>query len=234
MGCNDVPRPGGGLYWEGEKPDRRDFTLGSDPNAIARKTIIGEVLAAMKPYLGVRFQGEGGEDTSDLASLIAPALKRTRISNLLEFGRVVHAEMNALMDAARRGVALKGATLYCTTFPCHMCARHILAAGIQRVVYIEPYPKSLAEEMYREAIVVDGCGSGDPDALRFDAFVGIAPRRFIDCFEALRRKDTDGYALRHGLGDARLRFTSIAQAHIERELACGAELLKVKDKLGLT
>jgi cytidine deaminase len=231
-GCNEVPKPGGGLYWEGESPDRRDFTLGSDPNAIARKEIIGEVLDALKPFLAVRYQEE--DKDSELVSSAMARLKRVRISNLLEFGRVVHAEMNALMDAARRGVALKNTTLYCTTFPCHMCARHILAAGIRRVVYVEPYPKSLAEDMYKGAIVVDGCGSGDNNALHFDAFVGIAPRRFIDCFEALTRKDPDGYAVRHGLANARLRFAPIAQAHIERETACALELLKVKDKLGLT
>lgn len=228
-GCNDVPKPGGGMYWEGEQPDRRDFTLGSDPNAIARKSIIAEVLVALEPFLKIRHHEE-----ENLVAKVLPSLKGKRISNLLEFGRVVHAEMNALMDAARRGVAVRGATLYCTTFPCHMCARHILAAGIHRVVYIEPYPKSMAEEMYREAIVVDGRSGSDPNALRFDAFVGIAPRRFIDCFEALRRKDADGYALRHVLPGAQLRFSTIAQTHIEREAVCAAQLLKVKDKLGLT
>lgn len=228
-GCNDVPKPGGGLYWEGDSPDRRDFTLGSDPNAIARRLIVEEVLAALTPVLAKK-----SPDDSELVTKAMQLLKGKRISNLLEFGRVVHAEMNALMDAARRGVKLQGATMYCTTFPCHVCARHILAAGLKRVVYIEPYPKSMAEEMYREAIVVDGSTGGDVNALRFDAFVGIAPRRFIECFEAPRRKDADGYALRRNSRPAKLRFSTIAQTHIEREAACAAELLKVKEKLGLT
>ena len=72
------------------------------------------------------------------------ALKDAAVMDLTEYGRVVHAEMHALCDAARLGKAIKGATLYCTTFPCHNCTKHILAAGIRRVVYIEPYPKSLA------------------------------------------------------------------------------------------
>ena len=82
-------------------------------------------------------------------------LKGTQVMNLLEFGRSVHAEMAALMDASRRGVSVKGATLYCTTFPCHLCARHIIAAGIDRVVYIEPYPKSRAKEQHSDSISVD-------------------------------------------------------------------------------
>lgn len=202
--------------------------LGSDPNAISRKSIVGEVLDALKPLLAKEHQ-VGPE----LLGKALRMLKGKRISNLLEFGRVVHAEMNALMDAARRGVALRGATLYCTTFPCHVCARHILAAGIRRVVYIEPYPKSLAEEMYRDAIVVDGSSGGDPSALRFDSFVGIAPRRFIECFEALPRKDSDGYALRRR-HPPKLRFTTIAETHIETEAACALQLAQVKEKLGLT
>ncbi|MEJ7655371.1 MAG: deaminase [Chloroflexia bacterium] len=46
----------------------------------------------------------------------------------------MHAEMSALLDAGRRGVPVQGATLYTTTFPCHNCARHIVGAGIDRVV----------------------------------------------------------------------------------------------------
>lgn len=227
-GCNDVPKPGGGLYWEGDNPDRRDFALGSDPNAIARKTIVREVLEALKPL----FAQEHLTD-EDLLPTAMRMLKGKRISNLLEFGRVVHAEMNALMDAARRGVELRDATMYCTTFPCHVCARHILASGIQRVVYIEPYPKSLAEEMYRDAIAVDGSCAADPRALRFDSFVGIAPRRFIDCFEALPRKDSDGYARRRRQ-EPKLRFTTIAETHIDTEAVCALQLTKIQEKLGLT
>jgi cytidine deaminase len=100
-------------------------------------------------------------------------------------------------------------------------------------VYIEPYPKSVAEEMYRDAIVVDGSCRGDPEALHFDSFVGLAPRRFIDCFEALQRKDPDGYALRRRQ-DPRLRFTTIAETHIETELVCALQLTKIKEQLGLT
>ena len=54
----------------------------------------------------------------------------------LEYGRMVHAEMSSLCDAARLGHMFQGGTLYCTTFPCHMCAKHIVAAGIARVVTV--------------------------------------------------------------------------------------------------
>ncbi|HEX2885642.1 deaminase, partial [Vineibacter terrae] len=117
----------------------------------------------------------------------------TRAANIIEFGRMVHAEMNALMDTARRGVSTDGSWLYCTTFPCHMCARHILSAGVERVIYIEPYPKSLAKELYKDEISVDGDPSSK-NAVRFEAFVGVAPRRYIHAFDMEmmpKRKNSD-------------------------------------------
>lgn len=59
-----------------------------------------------------------------------------------------HAEMAALMSCARSGGSPVDGTLYCTTFRCHNCAKHIVAAGIRSVVYVEPYPKSKAKDLY--------------------------------------------------------------------------------------
>jgi cytidine deaminase len=112
--------------------------------------------------------------------------------SLLEFGRSVHAELAALMAATRRGISVKEATLFSTTFPCHMCARHIVAAGIRRVVYIEPYPKSRARELYPDSICVDP-PARQKDMVNFEPFVGIAPRQYLDIFDAGdTRKDKAG------------------------------------------
>jgi len=100
--------------------------------------------------------------------------------------------MNALSCAARRGIPLEGLTLYCTTFPCHLCARHLLSAGLSEVVYIEPYPKSLAVDLYDEAIVLGG--SRQPNRLVFRPFTGVSPTRFLDFFDYGKRKDTFGFA----------------------------------------
>jgi hypothetical protein len=114
--------------------------------------------------------------------------------NVIEFGRAVHAEMAALMDSARRGVPVKNATLYCTTFPCHLCARHIVAAGIRRVVYIEPYPKSLAAQLYPDSIAVESAVKSDR-LVSFEPFVGVAPRQYMNLFSMTRRKDGGGSTL---------------------------------------
>lgn len=111
----------------------------------------------------------------------------SRFDDLIEFVRAVHAEMAAITDAAMRGVAVKDAILYATTFPCHHCARHIVAAGISRVEYIEPYSKSRAQDLHSDSIAVD-----DPkasDRVIFESFVGVGPRRFISWFTAPPRKN---------------------------------------------
>ena len=65
-----------------------------------------------------------------------------------------HAEQNAIIQAAKLGVSIDGATLYCTHQPCGVCAKMIINAGIIRVVYKSGYPDDFALEMFREAGVV--------------------------------------------------------------------------------
>nr|WP_204614934.1 cytidine/deoxycytidylate deaminase family protein [Desulforadius tongensis] len=68
-----------------------------------------------------------------------------------ELCRGLHAEQNALLQAAVHGVAIKGATLYSTTQPCVLCAKMIINAGIKRVVFAGDYPDELSLEMFKEA-----------------------------------------------------------------------------------
>lgn len=62
----------------------------------------------------------------------------------------VHAEQNAIIQAAKLGSSIEGATLYCTHQPCVLCAKMIVNAGIKRVVYEEGYPDDFAREIFRE------------------------------------------------------------------------------------
>lgn len=82
-------------------------------------------------------------------------VKKAGVGSLTEYGRVVHAEMEALMACARNNISSKDSIMYMTTFPCHNCARHIIAAGVKKVVYIEPYPKSKALDFYTNEISTD-------------------------------------------------------------------------------
>jgi tRNA(Arg) A34 adenosine deaminase TadA len=122
----------------------------------------------------------------------------TRFDSITEFGRSVHAEMDAITSAARRGVAIEQATLACTTFPCHNCARHIIASGIERVLFIHPYAKSLARDLHDDAIIVEPEQSGRvAGKVVFEQYVGVAPRVYPQYFDfgQANRKEPDGRAM---------------------------------------
>lgn len=119
------------------------------------------------------------------------ALADASIMDLTEYGRIVHAEMCAICDAARLGRSVRGGTLFCTTFPCHNCTKHIIASGIRRVVYIEPYPKSRALELHGHEVSME---SESLDKVSFVPFIGISPHRYRDIFQKGRRKNGDGTA----------------------------------------
>jgi dCMP deaminase len=68
-----------------------------------------------------------------------------------ELCRGLHAEQNAIIQAARHGVNIDGSTLYCTTMPCIICTKMLINAGIKRIVYEEGYGDDLAREMVAEA-----------------------------------------------------------------------------------
>jgi len=70
-----------------------------------------------------------------------------------ELCRGLHAEQNAIIQAARHGVNIDGATLYCTTMPCIICTKMIINAGIVRIIYAEGYADDLAREMISEASI---------------------------------------------------------------------------------
>ncbi len=65
--------------------------------------------------------------------------------------RGIHAEQNAIVQAAYLGVSIADATLYCTNQPCILCAKMIINAGIRRIVIKEGYPDERAEQMLQEA-----------------------------------------------------------------------------------
>lgn len=73
----------------------------------------------------------------------------------------------------------------------HDCAKHIVAAGIKRVVYVEAYPKSLAVELHDDSVVVDDPCCADA-RVSFEPFVGVAPRLYERLFAMDLRKDDNG------------------------------------------
>ena len=236
-GANDVPAPHSGIYWPssveftGATDDALgpDYLRGYDSNERERNKILAGVIQALVP-------SENDEsvqlEPAARASLIAKyetLLEGTGILALTEFGRAVHAEMSALMSCARAGVTPIGGTLYCTTFPCHNCAKHIVASGLRSVVYVEPYPKSKAKDLHDDAISLPDEEEVDSrdTRVRFRAFEGIGPRRFLDLFSlslgsgrplSRKKKNADGARIDWERGrDSLPRLPLDARSYLERE-----------------
>ena len=73
-----------------------------------------------------------------------------------ELCRGLHAEQNAIIQAAKHGTSIEGSTLYCTTMPCIICSKMIINAGIRRIVFEDGYPDQLAGEMIGESgLIID-------------------------------------------------------------------------------
>jgi len=68
-----------------------------------------------------------------------------------ELCRGIHAEQNAIIQAALHGVSIKGSTLFCTNLPCSICAKMIINAGIQKICYDSGYADTMSGEMLEAA-----------------------------------------------------------------------------------
>ena len=225
QGCNEVPKAFGGTYWDGEDPDYRDIKLGYDPNDVLKKEVVRDLLERLAAggMLSKRATEIGPAAAIVDALLKKPSeddpdghgcLSEAAVTDLTEYGRVVHAEMGAICDAARLGRAVKGSILYCTTFPCHNCTKHLLASGIQKVVYVEPYPESKAKELHENEVEIENAST---NRVSFLPFFGISPFRYRDIFEKGRRK-SDGKAVRWISGEPKPMIDLSAPTYTDLEL----------------
>ena len=193
-GCNEAPSPGGGLYWEGDPEDGRDFAMGEDPNQRRKRQMVMEIVSKLKDN-GYFVKKYKEANIAELENILLDdkngILKESSVLDISEFGRSVHAEMAAITEAARMGYKTAGATLYCNTFPCHNCAKHIVSSGIKRVVYLKPYPKSGVFELYPDSIDVDPVSCVD-NKVQFKQFFGIVSARYDALFSKRRWKDKLG------------------------------------------
>lgn len=221
VGCNEVPRAGGGSYWPADS-DVRDHKIGRDSNDEHKKLIAEDIFNRLNIPQAER----------------AGALKALRSSllfDITEFGRAVHAEMDAILSCGRSRTSPSGATLYATTFPCHNCARHIVAAGLRRVVFIEPYPKSQAGDLHKDSIQLDHFANlRKRGKVPFDAFVGIGPRRYADLFAVklaggftIERKDRDGCVIPWTEAGASPRIPLQPISYLQREQLVAEELDRI-------
>jgi deoxycytidylate deaminase len=214
-GTNDVPKFGGGVYDEDTDPDHRCFAwewtdgkmkfigchnqrkknrLREDIGAFLAERLSKELALAAHPKGNSDFDpAEQARDEAErrirefFADNAAVMSDLPGVKDIVEYSRSIHAEMNALLSAARNGITPLGTTLYCTTYPCHNCARHLVTAGVTRVYYIEPYVKSLATELHSDSIATQApqtIGVTQPKQTHMIVipFTGVGPRMYEDFF----------------------------------------------------
>ncbi len=157
IGCNEVP--------PGEEPD---IIKGEDFSQRLKVDILQDALERLTTLLNAEALAFSKEELTAKASEL---LDESHLMDIIEYQRPVHAEAAAVADAGRRGQTVEGASLYCTTYPCHLCFKGLLSVGIKEVFYIDPYPKSRAVEMFPE------------HAYRLKPYEGLHPRSYMRVFE---------------------------------------------------
>lgn len=187
VGWNDVPKFGGGLYQSENGPSKRDercmYRHGGRCFNDEEKDGLAQNLFNQLVEASVLNEGQWFEFNT--------VVKNSKLKNLIEFSRSIHAEMHAIIAATdSEGSRVKNGTLYTTTYPCHSCARHIVAAGISEVYYLEPYRKSLATKLHDDSVTED---EKDSKRTRILPYFGAAPKRYFSLFMpgTRERKDSD-------------------------------------------
>jgi deoxycytidylate deaminase len=214
VGTNEVARPiTGGQYFASDDHEYvgRDLVYRpQDTSDSFRERMVEDVLrrldedgALSDKYSSKKSDGAALSDAdaktmrekrlSDLYFDDDGALRKALLRDNIDYVRAVHAEAAAIIDSARHGVPTMASSMFTTTFPCHECARHIVAAGIKDVIYLAPYPKSAVRQLYSDSIEIDP-RLRDPKKVVFRTFVGVAPERYLEFFTPDRdRKDRRGY-----------------------------------------
>lgn len=208
VGWNDVPKFGGGVYisQKDEPDDSNDHRCKSlDPklcfNTKNKNDIIdritfninllyeeyeNQLITFLETEFKENFTPAYKKKVLELSNTnfkfkLKKSIESSDLKNLTEYSRSIHAEMHAMIKGAQKSSdKMIGGKLFCTTFPCHNCARHIVMAGIMEVYYIEPYPKSLAEKLHFDSITTF---EPDQNKVKIRMYDGVSPNRYMDLFK---------------------------------------------------
>ncbi|NLO06231.1 MAG: cytidine deaminase [candidate division WS1 bacterium] len=113
---------------------------------------VGAVLVSDRRILSTGYNGapKGMKHCADLGGCYREQMK-VPSGERQELCRALHAEQNAIIQAAVHGVKLENVTAYCTTMPCVTCAKMLINADVRRIVYEAEYPDDLSRQMLEEA-----------------------------------------------------------------------------------
>lgn len=232
VGWNDVPCFEGNLYTQQNSVDIQgendyrclNFQNGKCMNDIQKDRISKNLLNELLAHECIT--EENKEKTLKI-------IEKSRLGGLIEFSRAIHAEMHAIIIGSQKtGDKMIRGKLFCTTYPCHNCARHIVLAGITEVYFIEPYKKSLATLLHSDSISED---ENDKNKVRILLYDGVSPNRYKHLFRMTenKRKDINGEILRPKLKEATPKYTETLEALYTLESTATKNLkdlnLKIKE-----
>ncbi|MBT8351929.1 MAG: cytidine/deoxycytidylate deaminase family protein [Deltaproteobacteria bacterium] len=141
----------------GDRPSWENYFMGIAALVARRSTCtrraVGAIIVKDKRILSTGYNGA----PSGIRHCIDTGCLREQMNvasgERHELCRGIHAEQNAIIQAAFHGVSIKDSTLFCTNLPCSICAKMIINAGIKIIYYESGYADSMSEEMLREAKV---------------------------------------------------------------------------------
>jgi dCMP deaminase len=115
---------------------------------------VGAILVKDRRILATGYNGppKGVPHCDELGGCLRDILK-VPSGERMELSRAVHAEQNAIIQAAKMGTNIDGATLYVTNHPCFICAKMLINAGVKKIVYKAGYPDEYAKRILAEAHV---------------------------------------------------------------------------------
>jgi deoxycytidylate deaminase len=198
QGWNDVPKYGGNLYRANNPLSNNCSIKGYCSNITHKNEIIDEIIEKINE-LDFNEQHSSNLITtvdknikSTLISQIENIVRSSKFKSIIEYSRSIHAEMHAIIIGSQlTGNKMIDGDLYCTTYPCHNCARHIVLAGIKNIYFIEPYKKSLCITLHEDSITEDETELNKVRILMYD---GVAPRSYLHFFSMIEdtRKSSNG------------------------------------------
>jgi len=129
--------------------------IGTWSSCFQQNRHVGAIIVKNKRIIATGYNGapQGIESCMDKGECMRKKLN-IESGTRHELCYAVHAEQNAIVQAAKVGSSVEGCTLYCTHQPCVICAKMIINSGITRVVYKEGYPDDFSMQLFKEAGVL--------------------------------------------------------------------------------
>jgi dCMP deaminase len=143
----NMNRPNWDQYW-------MQIASDSKSRSTCLRRHVGAVLVKNNQILSMGYNGAPSktshcEETGCLRqTLNIPSGERAEIC------RAVHAEQNAIIQAAKNGVSIDNSVLYVTTSPCNICAKMLINAGVKEIVYLERYPDKIADKLFASSNII--------------------------------------------------------------------------------